>query len=33
MTDFKQVDGSRKILEPGEDAAMEEVKDAYRRLC
>ncbi|MBN1526416.1 MAG: DnaJ domain-containing protein [Candidatus Omnitrophica bacterium] len=33
MIDFQQIDRARKILELGEDATMEEVKDAYRRLC
>lgn len=32
MTNFEQVDRARKILELGEDASIEEIKDAYRRL-
>jgi len=32
MTDFQHVDRARKILELGEDASMEEIKDAYRKL-
>jgi len=32
MIDFQQVDRARKILELGEDATLEEIKDAYRRL-
>ncbi len=32
MSDFKQVDGARRILGLGEDASMEEIKEAYRKL-
>lgn len=32
MADFNQVDRARKILELGDDASMEEIKDAYRGL-
>jgi hypothetical protein len=32
MIDFQQVDKARKTLELGEDATLEEIKDAYRRL-
>lgn len=32
MADFQQVDKARRILGLGEDASMEEIKGAYRRL-
>ena len=32
MADFKQIDEARKILELGEFATLEEIKDAYRKL-
>jgi len=32
MMDFQQVDRARKILELGDDATLEEIKDAYRKL-
>ncbi|MDD5495713.1 MAG: DnaJ domain-containing protein, partial [Candidatus Omnitrophica bacterium] len=32
MTEFREVDKARQVLGLGEDASMEEIKDAYRRL-
>jgi curved DNA-binding protein CbpA len=30
VADFKQIDEARKLLGLGEDASLEEIKDAYR---
>jgi DnaJ-class molecular chaperone len=33
MADFKQIDEARRILGLGEDATMQEIKEAYRKLA
>jgi len=33
MADFKQIDEARKILGLGEEASIEEIKEAFRALC
>ncbi|MFA5156690.1 MAG: DnaJ domain-containing protein [Candidatus Omnitrophota bacterium] len=33
MTNFKQIDEARKILGLGEEASIEEIKEAFRRLA
>ncbi len=33
MADFKQIDEARRLLGLGEDASLEEIKDAYRNLA
>ncbi|OGX17889.1 MAG: hypothetical protein A3K83_07845 [Omnitrophica WOR_2 bacterium RBG_13_44_8b] len=33
MTGFKQIDDARKMLGLGEDATLEEIKNAYRKLA
>lgn len=32
MADFKQIDDARRLLGLGEDARLEEIKDAFRKL-
>jgi len=33
MADFKEIDEARRILGLDEEASMEEIKEAYRKLC